>query len=101
MEAIGFIPAGPATNTPVDGGPGSTDAVNATIPLELSAGQNPKFEKTPPRGAASPSATIFLTCLPSATNVADRLGASFRIAVNATVPALLMATRSENFAKIP
>jgi hypothetical protein len=32
-------------------GPGSTDAVKATVPRGPKVGQNPKLEKTPPTGA--------------------------------------------------
>ena len=81
--------------------PRSTDAVKPTAPPALRAGQSPKWEKTPPPGAASPIATTLRGRPPSTTNTAWAIGASLSAAVNATAPAPFRATRSENFAKIP
>src|SRR6266849_4930717 len=62
IPATFLTPAGPDTYTAVGGGPGSIDAAKTTSPLEPSAGQDPKLEKTPPAGAGSPSATTFFRC---------------------------------------
>ena len=52
-----LVPSGPATNAPTPDRPPSTDAVKATAPVGLTAGERPKYENVPPPGAASPIAT--------------------------------------------
>src|SRR5262249_60407715 len=94
-------PAGGATDAGVGGGPGSIDAVKATVPLGPRVGQNPKLEKTPPTGAGSPSATTFLKRFSSATKRAEGTDAPLRRAMKATEPVSSMVTRSEHLSKNP
>src|SRR6202008_4660134 len=86
IPAIFMSPTGAATNAALGGGPGWTDAAEATVPVGPRVGQNPKLEKTPPTGAGSPSATTFLKRFSSATKRAEATDAPLRRAMKATEP---------------
>src|SRR5262245_57293709 len=99
--AILDMPDAPVMNAAIGVGPASTDATNPTAPAALTAGHGPKWENVPPPGALSPVAATARMRPLSIENTAAAADAFLRPAWNATTPASLRATRSENLVKMP
>src|SRR6266850_71622 len=90
-----------ASRTATGLGPASMEAAKAMVPPGPTAGQRPKWVIVPPAGAGSPRRETTRGRPPSTAKIAASTGANLSMPWNATTPASLRPTRSENLAKMP